>query len=771
VIDLGNRAPFASRRRGPARTAVLAISVFLAIMPRLHAQSAAPPDTARQPTVTARVGQTPPTVRAVRATEPMRVDGRLDEPIYAATEAISNFVQQEPDEGQPATENTEAWIVFDDDRIYVTARCWESRPDRRVANEMRRDTNQLRQNDTFAVLFDTFHDRRNGYIFTANAIGGLGDSQVTDEGPPNVDWNTVWEVQTGRFAGGWTIEMAIPFKSLRYQPGRDQTWGVNLRRSVRWKNEWSYLAAVPRALTTFRGIIKVSSAATLVGLQAPAGGHTLELKPYGLTGLTTDTTVTPQLSKDLTNRAGVDFKYGVTEKLTADLTVNTDFAQVEVDEQQVNLTRFNLFFPEKRDFFLENLGIFAFAGRASAGLGAGTGLAPYLFFSRRIGLDAGRVTPLEAGGRLTGRVGAFTVGLLNVRTGDVAADGSRPAVAPASFSVVRAKRDILRRSSVGAMLTYRSATPGRTGGNAGYGLDAALSFYQNVRIDAYLAGTRTEGRRGDDLSYRGQFDYNGDKYGLQLDRLVVQPNFLPEIGFLRRTDFRRNFAQARYSPRPAGVPHVRKFTTQASLNYLTNTRNRLDTREMTGIFQTEFINTDIVGISYVDTFDRLPAPFEVATGIRIPSGGYDFHTLQLSYTGGQQRKISGALVYETGTYYGGTQQSIGVNMARVEVTPRVSLEPSFSLNFVDIPQGSFTAKVLRTRATFTMTPRMFVSGLVQYNSATTSVGSNLRLRWEYLPGSELFVVYTDDYDSEARPGRTPLRNRAFVVKLNRLFRP
>ena len=211
------------------------------------------------------------------------------------------------------------WIFFDEDHVYVSARCWESRPERRVANEMRRDTNQLRQNDTFLVLFDTFHDRRNGYIFYANAIGGLADSQVTDEGAPNTDWNTVWNVKTGTFDGGWTIEMAIPFKSLRYQPGPAQTWGVNLRRVVRWKNEWSYLAQVPRALTTFRGITKISSAATLVGLEAPSGSRNIELKPYALSGVATDNTAVPRQLNDGTLRAGADVKYGVTQNLTADL--------------------------------------------------------------------------------------------------------------------------------------------------------------------------------------------------------------------------------------------------------------------------------------------------------------------------------------------------------------------------------------------------------------------------------------------------------------------
>jgi hypothetical protein len=712
---------------------------------------------------------TPPTVRAHRVSAPFTVDGQLDEADYAATPAIGGFVQQEPFEFQPATEKTEAWIFFDERNIYVSARCWESQPERRVANEMRRDTAQLRQNDTFLVLFDTFHDRRNGYLFYANAIGGFADSQVTDEGPPNSDWNTVWSVRTANFDGGWTIEMAIPFKSLRFGPGREQTWGVNLRRVVRWKNEWSYLAQVPRALTTFRGILKVSSAGTLVGLEAP-GSRVVEIKPYALSGLTTDSTVRPPLSRDLESRVGGDLKYGLTQNLTADLTVNTDFAQVEVDEQQVNLTRFNLFFPEKRDFFLEGAGTFAFAGRASAGLAAGSGDTPYLFFSRRIGLDTGQVVPVRAGGRLTGKMGRTTVGVLNMQTADV--DGT--AVPDANHTVLRVKRDILARSAIGAMYTHRTATPAVPGNNDAYGVDGSFGFYQNLRMDAYVAQTRTEGKSGDDLSYRGFFDYNADRYGVQLERLDVQPNFLPELGFLRRTDFRRNYALARFSPRPRNVPHVRKITAQGSIGYTTNTGSRLDTREQVGNFQTEFTNSDVAAFTYTDTFDRLVRPFAIAPGIRIPVGAYNFHTTQLSYTGGQQRKYSGAVVYEFGPFYTGNRQSIALNTARVEITPQLSVEPGLSANWVDLAEGSFTATVFRSRITYTVTPRMFVSGIVQYNSTTSSVGSNIRFRWEYRPGSELFVVYTDEY-ATALAGQAivdeSLRSRALVVKINRLFRP
>ena len=743
------------------RLVVLFVAVLAAVP--ANAQTGLPTEAG-----TAKAGPQPaPTVRANRVAQPIRIDGRLDDEIYKTTPAITDFVQQEPDEFKPATEKTEAWIFFDEDNIYISARNWETHPERRVANEMRRDTTQLRQNDSFGVLLDTFHDKRNGYIFYANAIGGLADSQVTDEGPPNVDWNTVWEVRTANFDGGWTIEIAIPFKSLRYQPGTDQVWGVNLRRVVRWKNEWSYLAQVPRAQTTFRGLLKVSLAGNLEGLQVPSGSTNLELKPYALAGISTDNTVTPPVDNDRYGRIGGDVKYGITQNITADLTVNTDFAQVEVDEQQVNLTRFNLFFPEKRDFFLEGLGTFAFAGRASAGLGAGSGDTPYLFFSRRIGLDQSRVIPLVAGGRTTGKAGKFTFGAINVQTGDDEA----ARIESANFTVLRAKRDILRRSSIGGMFTHRTATPGRIGMNDGYGVDAALSFYQNVRVDAYLAATQTEGRDGDNLSYRGLFDYFGDKYGLQAERLVVEPNFLPEIGFVRRTDMRRNFGLARYSPRPRNVPHVRRLSMQTSLNYLTNNQDRLDTREATARFETEFTNSDLASVAYTDSFERLVRSFAISTGVTLPVGSYDFHTTRIGYIGGQQRRYSGEIAYEFGPFYNGDRKTISLNTARVQVTPQVSLEPSFSINWVDLVQGSFTAKVARTRATYTITPRMFVSGIIQYNSAGSSFGSNVRFRWEYRPGSELFVVYTDDFNTdELRPDVTSLRNRAWVIKFNRLFR-
>ena len=322
------------------------------------------------PETVSRDGQGGATLRAVRVTEPVRLDGVLDEAFYQTLPPVSDFLQSGPGEGDPATERTEVWIVFDDDNVYVSARNWDSAPESEwVANEMRRDTNQLRQNDTFGVMFDTFYDRRNGVMFYTNPLGALAEFAITNEGNPNTDWNPIWDVRTGRFEGGWTVEIAVPFKSLRYRPGRVQVWGVQFRRAIRRKNEWTYLTYLPLSVSGggAGGAFRVSMAGTLVGIEAPPAGRLVEIKPYAISGLETDLGADPVVENDLRADAGLDVKVGITENLTADLTFNTDFAQVEVDERQVNLTRFNLSFPEKREFFLEGRGIFNFAPASPAG--------------------------------------------------------------------------------------------------------------------------------------------------------------------------------------------------------------------------------------------------------------------------------------------------------------------------------------------------------------------------------------------------------------------
>ena len=312
------------------------------------------------------------TVRAVKLTEPLRIDGKLDEAPYSSITPITDFIQTLPKNGAEPTERTEAWVMFDAENFYVSARCWDSAPPNKwVANEMRRDANQVRQNDHFGFMFDTFHDRRNGYVFYSNPVGGRIDLSEADEGNSNADWNPVWEVRTARFEGGWTIEMAIPFKSVRYVSGADQAWGIQMRRAIRRKNEWVHLTPLPTVMGGAQGIFRISAAATLVGLELPPASRNFELKPYGIARATTDRLVAPAVDNKGEGDFGIDAKYGITANLTADFTYNTDFAQVEVDEQQVNLTRFSLQLPEKREFFLEGRGIFSFAAFPTTGSGGG----------------------------------------------------------------------------------------------------------------------------------------------------------------------------------------------------------------------------------------------------------------------------------------------------------------------------------------------------------------------------------------------------------------
>ena len=717
------------------------------------------------------------TVRAVQLTEPLRIDGDLDESVYVTVESFSGFLQQVPDEGEPATERTEAWVFFDDTNVYVSARLWDSAPESQwVANEMQRDSVQLINNERFSVAFDTFYDRRNAMVFMVSPIGGFRDEEITDEGRPNLDWNPVWNVRTGRFDGGWTVEMEIPFKSLRYQPGTSQLWGLQLGRRIRWKNETAYLTPIPASGGP--GMFRVSAAATLTGLKVPSGNRRFEIKPYAIGSLATDVNAVPAVSNNGAGDFGVDVKYGVTQNLTADFTYNTDFAQVEVDEQQVNLTRFSLFFPEKREFFLEARGTFDFGQGVRFGGGGGSSAAgrrgggvlggddvPTVFFSRRIGLEGGQTVPILGGGRLTGKAGDFTIGALNIHTDDTLSAGALAT----NFTVIRIKRDILRRSRIGGIFTGRSVSTNGPGSNEVYGLDAAFSFYDNVNFNGYYARSRTPELSEDDASYQAAFTYNGDLYALQVDHLLVGDNFNPEIGFLRRDDFRRTFVTAQYSPRPSTIETVRQFTWGGSLDYITNGAGLIETRIAQARFETEFENSDRFNVDIQENYELLDAPFRIDSNVTIPVGGYGFRDYFLSYSLGQHRKLSGTVSLQRGEFFSGEITAIGYRRGRIEVTPQVSFEPGVSINRIDLPGGRFTAKLVTSRVTYTLTPRMFFSGLLQYNSSTDSLSTNVRLRWEYQPGSELFVVYNDVRDTELR-GSPMLEDRAFVVKFTRLFR-
>jgi hypothetical protein len=727
-----------------------------------------PPESPPVPVAPATVSRTEDgraTLRAVRVVEPIRLDGVLDEALYRDVLPISDFIQMEPQPGAPATERTETWIAFDEDNVYISFRNWDSQMDQVVATDMRRDSNAVWQgNDIVSFSFDTFFDRRNAYGFTVNPLGSKSDGQLVNERQYSQDWNPVWDVKTGRFDGGWTVEAALPFKSIRYGAGTTQVWGFNAMRVKRAKNEVSTVTRVPPARGQ-GGFRQPSFAATLVGIEAPRAGLNLDVKPYVISSLTTDRTASTPISNDPSGDVGLDVKYAVTEGLAADLTINTDFAQVEADEQQVNLTRFSLFFPEKREFFLENQGTFTFGGVNTGGNNNRNQTAPVLFYSRRIGLNQGRVVPLEVGGRLTGRAGRYTIGVIGTRTGEEVASAS-----PANtFTVVRLKRDILARSSVGLIATGRARAMGGVGSNLAYGLDATFAFYDNLSINTFWAKTETDGLRGNDTSYRAQLDYNGDRYGVQLEQVAIGEHFNPEVGFVRRPDMRRSHAQLRFSPRPSRMPSIRRFRYQVGSTYVENGRRLVESREHEGRFQIEFQNGDEFTATYTDIYELLPSPFPIADGIVLPAGGYDYRNGQVGFELGRQRRVSGQLSLEYGTFYNGRRTGFTVSQGRVSLTNPLSVEPTYSLNKVELEQGDFTTNLFGARVTYTMTPLMFMSALIQYNSAAGSISTNARLRWEYRPGSELFVVYNDERNT-LTPGFPTLDNRAFIVKVNRLFR-
>ena len=699
------------------------------------------------------------TIRAIRLNEAIVLDGRLDDPIYRDTIPIDQFIQQEPREGEPATEKTEVWVAYDDQAIYVGARLWESDPSRRVTSDMRRDANNLYNNDHFAVMLDTFFDRRNGYLFYANAQGGIVDAQVANENANN-DWNAIWEAKTGSFEGGWTIEFRFPFRSFRFKEGA-RTWGINFRRMVRWKLEASFLSPVPASYGS-NGINRASSAATLVGFEAPTKIGGIDLKGYALGSTVTNRGARPVISNHPDGDIGFDAKWSATQSYIADFTVNTDFAQVEDDEQQLNLTRFSLQYPEKRDFFMEGEQFFGFG--TQSGAPGNDPEIPAPFFSRRIGLENGGVVPIIAGGRLLGRSGRNQVGVMQMRTGDVPALN---AVAT-DFTAMRINREFLRRSRIGAIATRRA--PSANGStNYAYGVDSVLQFYQNVQFVHYVAKTETRGRTGNDWSGRNRFVWNADHAGIDVQHMFAGADFNPEAGFVRRPEgFQNLHGRFRYSPRPRNIPHVRKVYYQANITYFADAAGeQVESRDQQGTFRVDFTNGDRTQVQATRAFEHIATPFTLAKGVRVPDGGYSFQQFEGSFTFGPQRRVSGTASAMHGSFYDGTVSEASWR-SRLEFSPQFYAEPTITINHVDVPWGRAFSNLLSSRLTYTLTPRMFVSGLVQYQSRTDSVSTNARFRWEYQPGSELFVVYSDGRSTLTR-GIPDVQTRSFVIKVTRLF--
>ncbi len=686
------------------------------------------------------------------------LDGVLDDLVWGLSAPFSDFRQRDPQQGAPASELTTVRIVYTKEAIYFGFRCDDSQPGEIVATERRRDQD-LTKDDSVALILDTFHDHRNAFLFRTNSLGTQFDALLTEEGLDiNVSWDEKWEAQANRSEEGWTVELMIPFKSLRLGPQGE--WGLEIQRLIRRKNEAVYWNTYNRDFK----FEDVSQAGLLSGLEEASQGLRWRIKPYALGGVeqfpnSMDETVTHNLST-----IGLELlKFRPTPALTLDVTVNTDFAQTEVDDLITNITRFPLFFPERREFFLEGAGIFEFG----TGVGIRQSRDFKLFFSRRIGLvsegeNKGELIPIIAGAKFTGRAGPYTIGLINMQT------DTTLGIQGSNFGVYRVKRNVLARSSVGAMFTNRQSSLAGDY-NRAFGIDSNFVFADNLNIQGFVAKTETPDTPQDDWAAFGRILWNSDFLLAGADHLLVQRNFNPEIGFVPRRDQRRTTLQLGVRPRPES-DLIRQWVFRTRLDYTENQEGKQES--MTYHFftsETHFESGDRIQLDFHRTFERLFKPFPIRPDIEIPTGSYRGWNVLLVVDGAPQRKIAGRELlrfrYEWG-FFDGRRIELTIQ-PQVKVSEALSFEVSYVLDEVDLPQGDFTSQVINTRANYSFSNKWLTSATVQYSSLDDFVNLRFRLNYIYRPGDDIFFIYNEGRNiGDLESG---LVGRSILLKWTRSF--
>ena len=707
--------------------------------------------------------QSPDGRRAVQAVElvtPVALDGSLDDEAWASVEPTGGFVQAEPNEGQPSTEATEVRVGFDREALYIAVYCRDTDAGSVIVNDIRKDFPQGEQ-DSFEVLLDTFADRRNGFVFITNPEGARSDTQIANEGREvNTSWDAVWRVAAKKHEDGWSAEMRIPFKTLRFEPGDGTEWGVNFARRIRRKNEVSYWSPVPRAYSIYRA----SQGGTLVGLPNVDQGRNLRIKPFLVAGTTR---ATGGASFDPDADVGLDVKYGVTPALTLDLTVNPDFAQVEADEQQVNLTRFSLFYPEKREFFLENSGIFYF-GDIPRNQRQPSRFRPpeedlLLFFSRRIGLtDQGEQIPIIGGARLTGRAAGFGIGVMSMQTGDT------DALPTTNYTVLRARRDVLRNSDVGAIFMNRQSNVSGDY-NRVVGADANFRFLRYLSWNSFFAKSETPGRSGGDLAWKTSLGWEDSFHHYQYSILNIDEDFTADIGFVRRTGVRKHFVDAGVRPRPAWLRKFgfREFHPHTRLSRYTDLDNTEVTTNDHWAASLQFERGGFIEYAVNPRLDTLTAPFRVQPTVAIPAGQYRWNEYQLTVELDRSRMISGSATITNGGFWDGTQNSQRIALV-VKPSYRFLVDVAMQRNDITLrtPSAVFTTKLVAVRTAYSFSTNMFLDSLLQYNSDVRQFNANVRFNIIHRPLSDLFVVFNEQQFTD-RPDTAP--GRAVIVKYTHML--
>ena len=708
-----------------------------------------------------------PSARAVKVESAPDIDGKvIDDPAWGPALSATGFYQTMPDEGKLSTEKTEVRIVYTRDTLFFGVICYDNSPEKIIASDSRRDS-PLENSDAFQIILDTYLDHQNGFVFGTNPAGIEYDGQVTREGEGqssgknrqqsgsgggfNLNWDGSWQVKTHTGQFGWSAEFAIPFRTIRFKAGKKVVWGLNFQRNIRRKFETSFWSPLSRQYNLY----KLSLAGTLEGLDVEEQ-RVFQVTPFVLGEVlySGDSEQTNWLGD-----TGIDLvKYNITPSLTFDATLNTDFAQVEVDELQMNLDRFQLFYPEKRPFFLENAGVF------SVGLPGEV----ELFYSRRIGLaSCGEKVPIQGGARLTGKLGDHTnIGLLNMQTSELGD------IAPSSnYSVVRVSQDLPNRSSFGGMLVNRESTGSIAEDsdyyefNRTYAIDGQLGLGKYTNIAGYFAGTSTPEVDEGAHSYNLRSEYNTDKLWLQAGYTEVGEGFNPEVGFLSRGAYKKLNSMILYRYRPSNFWKFQEF--RPHLTY----RSYWD---FDGFHETNYVHLDNnfllkdgTEMNTVLNFTKegVKEPFEIFPGVVVPPGTYDHKEVRLVYRGNEGALLSASMISTIGGFFGGERITLQPGV-KARLGDKLTSEFSWNRNDVNLPWGDFVANLGSLRVSYSFSPKMFVQSLFQYNNTCGTWSSNIRFAWLQKGNAGLYIVYNDTRGLEGWGIRG---DRSLVIKISRMF--
>jgi len=710
--------------------------------------------------------QTPPIATARVVAKPPVIDGRLTDSAWLEATPVTGFIQRELHEGTPITERTEVRILTDGQALYVGAWLYDSDPTGIVGGEKVRD-GDISKSDYFGIVLDTYHDRQNGFVFTTTPAGIEYDAQVVNEGEGggiqlpgqtrvmagslggfNLNWDGTWTVATSMDSAGWYAEFRIPFTTLRYGPGKLQMWGLNLVRSIRRKNEEAFWSFIPRQFS----LMKISHAGTLSGISVPSQ-RIWTVTPYALTGVERNYAIDP--SAQGRGDVGGETKYGVTPSLTLDLTYNTDFAQVEVDEQRTNLTRFPLFFPEKRPFFLENAGTFS----------AGTPQAVDLFFTRRIGIDTlGQPVPILGGGRLTGRVGDFTVGALQIFTDRATSQGGM------SYSVLRLQRELAARSRIGVIAVQRMATAQSGDWNRVGAVDGRIGIRDAWTIDWWGAASATPRPDGDAGAYSARLGYQTGSWNNLARIIQVGRDFDPEVGFLnRRGGYRFYETTVMWIKRYPGSawlkdwhPHVGYRGYYGLDGYRQEDRIHIDVTEWS------LVSGAMVGPEVNIEHQGLQQPFAIASNVTLPVGSYEYTSMGFDFGTNPSAPLSLLLRADVGGFYNGTRRGGSVTLTARHASS-LSTSVLVEYNDVRLEQGNFVRTLIAPRIAYFFTPRIMFQTLVQYSNQARAWTANARFGWLSTAGTGLFIVFNEGQEADGFFRWDRPQARSLIVKYTRQF--